>query len=60
MNNSLESICECDVCAHVFPADVKTTKTTFCRCRDCDAVHKLSLKFNKLKLIDGDQESEED
>jgi len=40
--------------------DVKTTKTTFCRCRDCDAVHELSLKFNKLKLIDGEQESEED
>ncbi|KAK3706240.1 hypothetical protein QZH41_000391 [Actinostola sp. cb2023] len=51
---------ECDICAHVFPVDVKTTKTTFCRCRDCDAVHELSLKFNKLKLIDGEQESEED
>ncbi|KAK3747953.1 hypothetical protein QZH41_006925 [Actinostola sp. cb2023] len=51
---------ECDVCAHVFPVNVKTTKTKFCRCRDCDAVHELSLKFNKLKLIDGEQESEED
>jgi len=51
---------ECDVCAHVFPVNVKTTKTKFCRCRDCDAVHELSLKFNKLKLIDGEHESKED
>ena len=51
---------ECDVCAHVLPVDVKTTKTTFCRCRDCNAVHELSLKYKKLKLIDGEQESEED
>ena len=43
---------ECDICSHIFPVDEHTTKVKFYRCRDCDAVHQLSLKFKKLKLMD--------
>ena len=50
---------ECDVCTHVFSVDAHTTKVKFYRCKGCDAVHQLSLKFKKLKLIDDNDDQEE-
>ena len=43
---------ECDIYYHIFPVDAHTTKAKFIRCQECDAVHQLSLKSKKLKLID--------
>ena len=37
-----------------FPVDAHSMKAQFCRSKDCDEVHKLSMKFKKLKLIDDD------
>ena len=52
---------ECDICTHVFPVDVNTMRAKFYRCQDCDAVHQLSFKFKKLKLVDPEEhESEEE
>lgn len=49
---------ECDICSHVFPVDEHTMKAKFCRCRDCDAVYQLSLKFKNLKLMDDHNQEE--
>ena len=50
---------ECDNCSCVIPVDANTMKAKFYRCRDCDAVHQLSLKFKKLKLMDDRDDQEE-
>ncbi|KXJ24787.1 hypothetical protein AC249_AIPGENE20969 [Exaiptasia diaphana] len=73
-SGSDDEVEECHVCSDFKPfytipvvqcpkLDSHTTKAKFMRCQECDAVHKLSLKSKKLKLIDNvdntDQEKAE-
>ena len=51
---------ECDICRHIFPVDSHTTKTKFIRCQECDAVHQMSLKRKKLKLIKPNHNNDEE
>lgn len=49
--NNLNGVAECDICTTVFPANIENTKKILYCCTDCNSIHQLSLKSNRLKLV---------
>lgn len=57
--NSLNQAVQCDICASVFPCNLKNTRKKLYCCNHCSSIHQVSLKSGRFKLVVPQLENQE-